>query len=176
MNALDIILLVVLTLAGVDGWRRGVIVQLCGIAGLVIGIWLALRFSHLMEQWLHLGQTFSTILGFIVILTLCILALGLVGFLFKRIFRLTGFGLMDNIGGVILGVMKIGLLFYFITTSFARMNESVHIIKHQVVAESKVYSAMGKVTDTVFPFLMKAKDKLLSEAVGAAEQPAKAKK
>lgn len=162
MNALDIILLVILTLAAVDGWRRGVIVQVCGIAGLVLGIWLAMRFSHTMGIWLHLGETFSTILGFVVILVLSVLALGFVGFLFKRIFKLTGFGLLDNICGVILSVMKISLLFYFVTSSFARMNDSIHMIKPQIIDESKVFLTLEKATDVVFPFLIKAKDKLFA--------------
>lgn len=164
MNTLDIILLVILVLAGVDGWRHGVIVQLCGIGGLVIGIWLAIHFSHGMEQWLHFGKTFSTVLGFIVILLLSIVVLGVVGFLFKRIFRLTGFGILDNIGGVVLGVLKIGLLFYFIIASFARMNENVEIINPRIITESKVYNTMGKVTNAISPFLVKNKDKLFPTA------------
>ena len=46
MNTLDIILLVLLLIAAVAGWRKGIIVQACGIAGLVLGILFAMRFSR----------------------------------------------------------------------------------------------------------------------------------
>ena len=55
MNTLDIILLVLLLIAAVAGWRKGIIVQACGIAGLVLGILFAMRFSRTIGGWLGAG-------------------------------------------------------------------------------------------------------------------------
>ena len=68
MNTLDIILLVLLLIAAAAGWRKGIIVQACGIAGLVLGILFAMRFSRTIGRWLGAGDTVSPVLGFILIL------------------------------------------------------------------------------------------------------------
>ncbi|MEG1611058.1 MAG: CvpA family protein, partial [Alistipes sp.] len=45
MNGIDFILYLVMAFAIWDGWRHGVILQLCSLAGLVAGIWLAGRYD-----------------------------------------------------------------------------------------------------------------------------------
>ena len=65
MNTLDIILLVLLLIAAVAGWRKGIIVQACGIAGLVLGILFAMRFSRTIGGWLGAGEELSPVLGFV---------------------------------------------------------------------------------------------------------------
>ena len=97
MNTLDIILLVLLLIAAVAGWRKGIIVQACGIAGLVLGILFAMRFSRTIGGWLGAGEELSPVLGFVVILVVSILVLALIGYLFKKVFRLTGFGIIDRL-------------------------------------------------------------------------------
>ena len=115
MNTLDIILLVLLLIAAVAGWRKGIIVQACGIAGLVLGILFAMRFSRTIGGWLGAGEELSPVLGFVVILVVSILVLALIGYLFKKVFRLTGFGIIDRLGGLALSVVKIGMLLAVLT-------------------------------------------------------------
>ena len=129
MNTLDIILLVLLLIAAVAGWRKGIIVQACGIAGLVLGILFAMRFSRTIGGWLGVGEELSPVLGFVVILVVSILVLALIGYLFKKVFRLTGFGIIDRLGGLALSVVKIGMLLAVLTGFFARMNDNYHWVK-----------------------------------------------
>ena len=44
-----------------------------------------------------------------------ILVLALIGYLFKKVFRLTGFGIIDRLGGLALSVVKIGMLLAVLT-------------------------------------------------------------
>ena len=43
MNTLDLIVCLVLALAVWNGWRQGFVVQICSLAGIVAGIWIAAR-------------------------------------------------------------------------------------------------------------------------------------
>ena len=124
MNTLDIILLVLLLIAAVAGWRKGIIVQACGIAGLV---------------------------------------LALIGYLFKKVFRLTGFGIIDRLGGLALSVVKIGMLLAVLTGFFARMNDNYHWVKPETISDSVIYRPLQAMTDAVFPYLVKAKEKIFDE-------------
>ena len=139
MNTLDIILLVLLLIAAVAGWRKGIIVQACGIAGLVLGILFAMRFSRTIGGWLGAGEELSPVLGFVVILVVSILVLALIGYLFKKVFRLTGFGIIDRLGGLALSVVKIGMLLAVLTGFFARMNDNYHWVKPETISDSVIY-------------------------------------
>ncbi len=163
MNTLDIILLVLLALAAVSGWHKGIIVQACGIAGLLLGILFALRFSRRVGEWLHVGDDFAPVLGFILILIVSILVLALIGYLFKKVFHLTGFGIIDRIGGLALCVIKIGLLLTVLVNFFARMNRTYDWVPQHEIDQSVVYRPLRDMTAAVFPFLMEIKDKLLEE-------------
>ena len=125
MNTLDIILLVLLLIAAAAGWRKGIIVQACCIAGLVLGILFAMRFSRTIGRWLGAGDTVSPVLGFILILAVSILVLALVGYLFQ--------------------------------------NDEYHWVEPAAISDSVVYPPLRKMTDTVFPFLLKAKEKLFDQ-------------
>ena len=163
MNTLDIILLVLLLIAAVAGWRKGIIVQACGIAGLVLGILFAMRFSRTIGGWLGVGEELSPVLGFVVILVVSILVLALIGYLFKKVFRLTGFGIIDRLGGLALSVVKIGMLLAVLTGFFARMNDNYHWVKPETISDSVIYRPLQAMTDAVFPYLVKAKEKIFDE-------------
>ena len=54
MTVIDIIILVLLALAVFKGIKDGLVRQVGGIAGLILGNFLAGRFSAIMAGWLHL--------------------------------------------------------------------------------------------------------------------------
>lgn len=170
MNTLDTILLLLLLIAAVSGWRKGIIVQACGIAGLVLGILFAMRFSRRIGEWLNVGADFSPVLGFILILIVSIVVLALIGHLFKKVFHLTGFGIVDRIGGLALSVIKIGLLLSVLTGFFAKMNDNYHWVNPREISSSVIYKSLRSMTDAVFPYMIEVKDKLFDG--GRSDTPA----
>lgn len=178
MNVLDIILIILLIIAAVSGWRKGIIVQACGIAGLVLGILFAMRFSRRIGVWLNIGPELSPVVGFIIILVVSIIVLSLIGYLFKKVFHLTGFGIIDRIGGLALSVLKIGLLLSVLTGFFAKINDSYHWVNPEEINGSVVYKPLRAVTDAVFPYIITVKDKLFdgsrTQTGGNAEQSKRA--
>ena len=55
MNAIDLIVCLVLALAVWNGWRQGFVVQVCSLAGVVAGIWLAAHYGGRVGAWLELA-------------------------------------------------------------------------------------------------------------------------
>ena len=45
MNTIDLIVCLILALAVWNGWRQGFVMQICSLAGIVAGIWLASRYG-----------------------------------------------------------------------------------------------------------------------------------
>ena len=59
MNTIDLVVYLVLALALFEGWRRGAILQICSLAGLVAGIWLAARYGAAVGTWLGIDPAAS---------------------------------------------------------------------------------------------------------------------
>ena len=57
MNTLDLIVCLVLALAVWNGWRQGFILQVCSLAGIVAGIWLAAQFGTRAVELLMEGKS-----------------------------------------------------------------------------------------------------------------------
>ena len=45
LNSIDLIVCLILLLAVWNGWRQGLVVQVCSLAGIVIAIWLAAHYG-----------------------------------------------------------------------------------------------------------------------------------
>ena len=59
MNTIDLIVCLILALAVWNGWRQGFVMQICSLAGIVAGIWLASRYGVYVGAWLKLDATVS---------------------------------------------------------------------------------------------------------------------
>ena len=68
MNAIDLIVCLVLALAVWNGWRQGFVVQVCSLAGVVAGIWLAAHYGGRVGAWLELDGEFAAAGGFAAVL------------------------------------------------------------------------------------------------------------
>ena len=73
MNTIDLIVCLILALAVWNGWRQGFVMQICSLAGIVAGIWLASRYGVYVGAWLKLDATVSAAGGFVVVLLACLL-------------------------------------------------------------------------------------------------------
>ncbi|WP_290586831.1 CvpA family protein [Alistipes sp. CAG:268] len=65
MNSIDLIVCLILLLAVWNGWRQGLVVQVCSLAGIVIAIWLAAHYGARVGEWLRLDESFSAAGGFV---------------------------------------------------------------------------------------------------------------
>ena len=53
MNTLDLIVCLVLALAVWNGWRQGFVVQICSLAGILAGIWIAAIAGRVVRKVFH---------------------------------------------------------------------------------------------------------------------------
>ena len=87
------IVCLILALAVWNGWRQGFVMQICSLAGIVAGIWLASRYGVYVGEWLKLDETVSAAGGFVVVLLAVILLVAVAGRLVRKLFHFAGFGL-----------------------------------------------------------------------------------
>lgn len=166
MNILDIIALVLLLWAVYSGFRDGIVVQLGGLAGLFIGIYLAFRYGATAGRWFGIDDQWATIAGFAIIVILVLVGISLIGRALRGVFRFAGLSVLDKIGGILVSVVKVGLILGLLLYSFDWANQRTHWVSHDKLAGSKVYRPLIDVASMAFPYIDFVKDKLFSDGTG----------
>jgi membrane protein required for colicin V production len=112
MNWLDIVLIVVIGLATFWGLRKGLILMVLSVVGLIVGIILAGRYYVALSERLTLipYESAAKIVAFLLILLGVGLAARLLAFLLGKLTSLALLGWINRIGGAILGLL-LGALF-----------------------------------------------------------------
>ncbi|MCX6277818.1 MAG: CvpA family protein [Bacteroidetes bacterium] len=155
MNFLDYILIIILALFAILGFRKGIIVSVVTVAALIIGIYAAVHFSNyidatLMEnlkpsrKWLPF---ISFSITFIIVLVVVLLA----GKLVEKLVDITGLGFVNRLFGAIFGIIKgviLASVLFFIVVAIDHNGK-------WLTAEHKKGSYFYTQVSRVFPELMK---------------------
>jgi membrane protein required for colicin V production len=103
----DIIVLAVIAILTIAGLFHGMVKQLFGLAGIVAGYLLAMKYYELCSKYLtsfHPGT--ARALSFIAIFLACIIIAYIIGWLVGKLFATAGLGFLNRMGGGILGFLK----------------------------------------------------------------------
>lgn len=152
MNSVDLVVYLVLVLAVFEGWRRGVVLQICSLAGLFAGIWLAARYGCMIGLWLRMDDTVAAAGGFAVVLIATLLAVAVAGRLLRKFFRFVGFGIPDIVLGIVVSVLKYLLLLSVLFAALGNLNEDYRLVSREIIEGSRWYGPVREVSDHIFPF------------------------
>jgi membrane protein required for colicin V production len=103
----DIIVLVVVGILTIAGLFSGMVKQLFGLAGVIGGYMLAMRYYQFCSKYLtsfHSGT--ARAISFVVIFLACIVAAHIIGWLVGKIVTISGLGFFNKLGGGLLGFVK----------------------------------------------------------------------
>jgi membrane protein required for colicin V production len=159
MNVLDIILAILLVVGAVNGFRKGIISQLCGLAGVLLGVWLGFKFGDRLGVWL--GVEIGEIASFVIIFIGAVLLAALAGRISAAILRATGLGILNRLGGMALSLVEYVLICSLLLGLFQRVNNATGWVEPKVVEESVLVEPVMKVSEFVFPYLVELKDAIV---------------
>jgi len=106
MNWLDIVIIVVLALSVLSGLVRGFIRTVLGLAGLILGIYLAGRYYLAFGNWLPIANTSTAnIVAFAIILVAVIVLAAIIAFFLRRLVSMIMLGWADKLLGAVCGLI-----------------------------------------------------------------------
>ncbi|MBQ3186451.1 MAG: CvpA family protein [Alistipes sp.] len=153
MNILDLIVCVVLLAALINGWRRGFILQLCSLVAVVAAIWLAARFGAEAGALLKLDAQYAEAGGFVVVLVVAMLLVGLTGRVVRKLFHFAGFGFVDILLGVVVAAAKYLLLLSLAFAAFEKINIDNALLSQEKIEQSKGYAPVRNLSRQILPFI-----------------------
>ena len=159
MNVLDIILAILLVVGAVNGFRKSIISQLGGLAGVLLGVWLGFKFGDRLGVWL--GVEIGEIASFVIIFIGAVLLAALAGRISAAILRATGLGILNRLGGMALSLVEYVLICSLLLGLFQKVNNATGWVEPKVVEESVLVEPVMKVSEFVFPYLVELKDAIV---------------
>jgi membrane protein required for colicin V production len=157
MNILDIIILICLIPAIIQGLKKGFISQVISIASIILGIWLSSQFANVVGEWIakyiSVSEQALKLISFAVILVGASLALSAIGKLIESLLGAIMLGWVNKILGLVFALAKTILILGLISMLFESVMTTFHITTPAAVADSALYPYLKSISDTVVPFI-----------------------
>ena len=156
MNAIDLVVCLLLLLALWHGWKQGFIVQVCSLAGILAGIWLASRYGAVVGGWLRLDEQFAAAGGFIALFVVVLIVVAILARLLRRLFRFAGLGAADVLLGVVVSLAKCLLALGVLFAAFDRLNGQYALVEERTLEQSISYQPVMHLSESLLPFVERA--------------------
>lgn len=162
MSIIDLIAGAALAWALFSGWRQGLILQLCSLAGIVLAVWLGMRLAARTGALLGLEEEFAPAGGFLAVFVAVLIAVGIAGRLLRRVFHFAGLGIPDRLSGAVVAALKTVVILGLLASAFDDLNRDGAFVSGETLERSVCYRPLLGLTDTLFPFLERAREQLVS--------------
>ena len=157
MATLDIILLICFIPGIIRGISKGFLEQALSLAGIVLSVWAAFKFSALVCGWLKpylsLSETTLNVVAFALILVAVCLVVLTVAKLLTKVLEMSMLGWLDKILGLVFALVVNALLLGVFVILFDTLNLKFGFVKPEVLDGSVVYTTLRDFCYLVFPYL-----------------------
>ncbi|WP_353663004.1 CvpA family protein [Hydrogenimonas sp. SS33] len=128
MNWFDIVTLSLVIIIGIKGIFNGLVKELSGLIGIILGVWLASLFAKDVGGWLgkhfiHIDSVSAlNMIGFLVLLTLIWLGFIIIGHLLAKLLSISGLGIVDRILGFLFASAKVFIIIAVIVFALSNID------------------------------------------------------
>ena len=156
MNYIDIIIAILVILAAVKGFSRGIIKEIISCFALIVGIYIAANFSIFLESYLldtfPKYEKFISITAFIVVFIIVFLSFKLAGILINKIAISLRLGLVNKSLGTVFGASKAVLLIAIALFEINHLSSSFgNIIPKEQKQKSVLFEPICNIIPTLIP-------------------------
>ncbi len=154
VNYIDLALLVVVVAFGIRGFYHGFVSEVAGILGIVLGVYLASRYSvavgHLFSQHLYdlKNETMMNLVGFLLVLASIWVFFLAFGVLIGKVLVFSGLGIIDKALGFIFSCLKTFLVLSFILYALSKM-EVMKDANAYLQGKSAFFSTMKSIASKI---------------------------
>lgn len=157
MSTVDIIILIPFIPAVWRGISKGFIEQATALISLILGAWMAYRFSFLVCEWirpqLEVSEVVLNVISYAVIVLAVVIILFTVGKLITGMLKLILLGWLNRLLGLVFAILKTGLLVGLIVILFDSLNLRFELVSTETLDTSYLYGPIKDAAYTIFPYL-----------------------
>lgn len=156
-NWFDLTVGILLLLAVINGYRKGLIMQLVGLAILVLSAIFGGRVAEMilphLTGWINLSPEPARVLSFLLAFAAIAIALTLVGKLIQRFFDLVLLSFLNRLIGAVIAAGTMMLFLSILLNLLLLLDRNETVISPQIKEESFFYSRVEAVVPAIVPHL-----------------------
>lgn len=160
MSVLDIILGALLLFGLINGFIKGLFVEIASLLALVLGVYGAIHFSNfaadLLQSRFDWSEKTINITAFAITFVIIVLAISLAGKALTKIADFAALGVINKLLGGVFGALKIGLILSVILIVFDKMNRTLPFVDESELEDSVLYKPVKSLAPTIFPSIIKS--------------------
>lgn len=173
MNIFDIVLLVFILIGSLRGLWNGFFVTLASFISVLVGIYIAIKFSsftadvlrsNIAKNWEHLE-----IIAFAITFIVIVVSITLLAKIFSKIADFSGLGIFNKLLGGLLGLLKTILILSVMLHFFQKVNQNYSLVAKETLDTSLLYQPISEISDVIFPTLSEWFDTLKNETFSNSE-------
>jgi len=170
MNYLDIVIAIPLLYGLIKGFTNGLIKEITGLLGLIIGVYVAINFSSYLhpkfEEVLGGYEQFIPIIAFATLFIVSVLMIKILGYIIDKLTKALALGFVSRILGAIFGFLKVVVIFSFLLAIVSDYD----LIDKNTQDESVLLKPIQEVSDLITPEINKHKNTILDKVEESADE------
>lgn len=155
MQIIDILVGLFLAYAIYKGVRNGFIIELSSLVSLMLGILIAIKFSHYLGDYLgektSWNPEYVKIISFVLTFILVLMGVMLLGKALTKMIGLMMLGWLNRLAGGIFSLLKMMLILSVCFNFFDKWNDKGEIVSHEKLEASHSYRPIKVVSQMIYP-------------------------
>lgn len=144
VNYIDIILLLPLLYGIYKGFSKGLIIEIATLAGLILGVYVAIKFSgyteNFLRDFLNLTSKYLSYIALAVTFLLVVIAVFLLGKMLTRLIDFLSLGLLNKLLGSVLGAAKYFIILCVVLLIIDALDSRLHFIGEETREKSLLFN------------------------------------
>lgn len=152
MDFIDIIFAIILGWAAFRGLRKGLFVEFASLVSFIIGIYIAVKFSHLFGGFLVESKT-AKIASFLITFIGVVIVIHFLAKVFSTMVDTLFLGWLNKLGGAVFAIVKTILLLGIVLNVFQKINVDNVLVSKETQEKSLFYTPILKTSEFMLPVL-----------------------
>lgn len=144
MNYLDILLLLPLLYGAYKGFSRGFVIEVATLLGLILGVYIAIKFSdyteNILRDFLDISSKYLSYIALGVTFLLVVVAIYLLGKMLTKLVDIVSLGLVNKLLGTVLGIAKSFVILCIILLIVDALDDKFQFMNKEVKENSLFYN------------------------------------
>jgi membrane protein required for colicin V production len=156
MSLFDIVFALLFCFAIYSGIKQGLILQVTTLIALLLGVYIAFKFSGLLARWITgfgVGAQAVYIISFALTFIGVIILARLVGHVAQRVIRLIMLGWLNRLLGAIFSLAKMALIISVVLFIINSIDRELNFMPRKQISNSKLYVPLSALAPAVLPYL-----------------------
>ena len=156
-NIFDIVVLILLGVAAITGFFKGLITMLTSLVAILLGAWLTMKFSYItggfLQAHFNLNEQYVTVASFVITFLIVVVGVHLLGKSVSTLVKAIALGWADKVLGVVFSVLRSAFIISAIVSALNSFGPASSIFSDEMKEESVLFDKIAPIAPFVFEHL-----------------------